>query len=101
PSRLPLLSWRGASAIKARAALQLPYRPMSRPYRSVDRQHDLADMVARFHQPMRLGRLGQREGRMDRRLQPAFADERPDLLGDLVGEHGFETDFPRPQRRAG
>lgn len=57
PTRSPCASYRSAGLFRSA-------RP-ERLYR--DLQHDLADVPAALHQPVRFGYLGQREGRMDHR----------------------------------
>ena len=42
-------------------------------------QHDLADVLVRFHQGMGTRRIGSRQDRVDDRLHPARLQERPDL----------------------
>src|SRR4030095_16718577 len=62
-------------------------------------QHDLADVLARFHQTMRGGRLGQREGPEDDRLDSAGLEQRPDLASECGGDLTLVCHRSRPQRR--
>jgi hypothetical protein len=48
------------------------------------RQHDLADMAARFHPRVRGGGLGERKHAVHYRTQRAIGDQRPDQLDDLA-----------------
>src|SRR3546814_4508290 len=56
-----------------------PYTTLFRSRRraSPHRQHDLADMIARFEPAVRVGGLGEREGGVDLGLQSSRLDERP------------------------
>ncbi len=63
----------------AEAAPVRPARESLAPLRP-HRQHDLADVGARFHQPVRGRRFGQRKDAMDDRLQLARGEQRPDFV---------------------
>src|SRR6267378_930478 len=75
--------------------------PLSRSFlNTLHRQHDLADVRARFHQRVRLGRLGERESLVDDRLDLPRLDFRPDLLEEIARDRALELDRARAQRRA-
>ena len=67
----------------------------------IHRQHDLADVVARFHPHVRCRRSGQWSYFVGHRFQAIALDERPDGFGEPVGDHRLETDFARAQGGAG
>lgn len=51
--------------------------------------HDLADMIAAFHQPVRFHNLVQREDPVDNRRDLTTFDERPDLTDEVVADGAF------------
>src|SRR5262245_10068751 len=69
--------------------------------RLLQRQYDLADVLRALHQPVRVGRLLERESLVDLRLDPAALDQRPDPLAQALRDRALEGRRPRPQRRAG
>ncbi len=64
---------------------------------SFHRQDDLADMVASFHPTVRVGRVGEREGAVDHRLQLAVRHRRPDRLNST--DRGRSVDPVNVRRR--
>src|SRR5882724_9309284 len=74
--------------------------PLSRSFLNMsDRQHDLADVHARFHQRVRLRGLGEREGLVDDRLDLPGLEQRPYFLAKVLRDRALELDGARPQRR--
>ena len=53
---------------------------------SIQRQHDLPDVIPGFHPPMRRSRLCQREGAVEHWLQPPRLDMRPYGAVEFVGD---------------
>jgi hypothetical protein len=51
-----------------------------------------------FHQPVRVGRLREREGLEDLRPDPASLDERPDFFAKALGEGALVLYRSRAQR---
>ena len=52
-----------------------------------DTQHDLADVIAALHQPVRFGGLRQRQHLVDDRGTAAGIEHRPDLGAQVAGDH--------------
>ena len=86
----------GDGSIALRFYAKLPKRAAS------GRQHDLADMGARFHQPMGVGGLAHREGAVDLRFDRCRVQSaaRP-RLRSARAISAFSATLRRPQRRAG
>ena len=59
------------------------------------KKHELADVGARLHHPMRFGGSGQWIGGMHERPQVSRFDQRPDVLTDLARNGRFLCDRPR------
>ena len=70
------LARRFAPVASPLALLAGPLLPGSRRYR----QHDLPDMLTRFHQRVRGGGFGKRKHTVNHRLDFAAREERPDVL---------------------
>src|SRR5882762_3922488 len=64
-------------------------------------QNDLADVLARFHELVRLRGFGEREGLVDDRLDPAGFDQRPDFFAQVPRDRTLELDRARAQGGAG
>src|SRR4029078_13689680 len=79
--------WFGMRALYARPSLR--------------HKHNLADMLARFHETMSFGRLGERKCAVDLRFDLAVFKEGPDPRLERARNLGFLGDRARPQRRAG
>jgi hypothetical protein len=60
--------------------------------RSACRQQNLSDMRARFHQPVRLGGLGEREDSVDHRLHGAGLEQRPHLVAQRAADRRLVRD---------
>src|SRR4029450_11579267 len=67
----------------------------------VGRQDDFADVFARLHQAMCGGRILEREGPVDNRLDDALFDERPDFPAERRGDLPFFSGAARTKRRPG
>src|SRR5262245_23927455 len=65
------------------------------------RQHDLADMLARFHERMGGGGFAQWKRPVDDGLDLSGGDQRPDVLLDRTRDRRLVRHRARPQRRAG
>src|SRR6185436_11165097 len=63
-------------------------------------ENDLAGVLRRFHQLVRLARVGKRERLVDHRLDLAGLDQRPDTLAQALRDRALELDWPRAQCRA-
>src|SRR4029450_12886976 len=64
-------------------------------------QQDLADVLARLHQAMGIGRRLEREAAVDHRRQPICPEPRPDRLLELGADPTLLRDAAGPQRRSG
>src|SRR3954452_6388271 len=85
-----------------------PGAPAGAPYRDggsalfvPHHERDLADVLARFHEGVRLGCLRQRKGLEDHGLHLARREQRPDLLAELARDRRLVGNGARTQRRAG
>src|SRR3954451_21643425 len=85
-----------------------PGRPAGAPYRDggsslfvPHHERDLADVLARFHERVRVGGFRQRKGLEDHGLQLARREERSYLLAELARDRRLVGNRTGTQRRAG
>ncbi len=69
--------------------------------RRLSTEDDLADMLARLHETVRGGGLGQWKDAMDDRFDGATIEQRPDLGSQRGCDLPLLLDASRPERRAG
>src|SRR5437773_8030308 len=68
---------------------------------SLHDQHDLSNVLARFHQTVGFGRFGEWKRAIDDRANTAFFEQRPDLIEQRGRDVTFLLDRAGTQRGAG
>jgi hypothetical protein len=66
-----------------------------------DLQQNFAHVLARFHHPVSVGRLTQREYAIDYDFDLASLQQRPDVLPQALSDRGFLLNCLRTQVRPG